>query len=186
LRRLPAQAAEVVHAVEPGVEATVLRLRTTGEGVWLRLRTPEGREGWLPDGDPAFDPYHSATIDDDVSELFEQPSDGSPRVVRMRKGSVVTVLRAANASIEPWVRVRMTSGREGYLRASTAVVWDAGVDGGIGPPPPTVSTVRVPGPHVFMAIALSVAGAVRTGVRLLLRMERRARHTSTLADRPRG
>jgi len=103
----------------------MIRARDEGGTSWVRVRLPDGLEGWVSAASKALAPFPTARVAEDGAILRTQPNAASDPVVRLRRGVPLTVVETGEGPDPAWVRVRLSTDREGWIPGVTQVTWDA-------------------------------------------------------------
>lgn len=184
LRRLPSEDSERTHHAPADAEVEIVRARDEDASTWVRVRLPDGREGWLAYASHALAPFPTARIAEDGAILRTLPDEASPPVVRLRRGAPLMVVATGESPARAWVRVRLSTDREGWVPGSTQVTWDATMDEQDGGPPAVPRAHRIPG-QILFAMLVAVTGIVTRAVLFLARVDRHRGRTGAVSAPPR-
>jgi SH3-like domain-containing protein len=120
LRRDPR--ASVVATLAAGELAEVTDEGSGPGGRWRRVRTADGRTGWVAPSSAAVDPSGPHVyLAVPRADVFAAPGIESPVVRTLKRGAFVEVLAIEKSRDEAWVRIGL-GGSGGWIPGSTRVV----------------------------------------------------------------
>lgn len=91
-------------------------------GTWMQVARSNGRPGWIPSGDPRLRFSREVRVRQSMAAVLPRTGHRGEPLRLLKRNARLTLLRIVEEAGERWVRVRLPSGREGFVAGGTRVV----------------------------------------------------------------
>ncbi len=109
-----------IATLDKGTEIEIGPAKKKAGKLWVPVIMSTGQQAFIP-GETKLHIIREGTVMDASVDLHSDPSIESPVKQQLKRNTRLTILEVLTTEGQTWVRVRDTSGSEGYIRGETRV-----------------------------------------------------------------
>jgi hypothetical protein len=109
-----------IATLQQGSEIEFQKTKRKGGKMWVPITLATGQQAFIPAETHIFVIRDGALMQNNV-DLHSEPSAGSPIKQQLMRNARLSILEVVKGAEQDWVRVRDTSGNEGFIAGDTRV-----------------------------------------------------------------